>query len=97
MKSRDIDGLKPKDLMGMPWRFAFALQDDVAYVRSDIIWAKPNGMPGVAKTDRCTSSHEYVFLLTKSWEILERLDAIKTPPRESSMVRLRAGYSISGW
>jgi DNA modification methylase len=57
-------GLKPKDLVGIPWRVAFALQADGWYLRSDIIWAKPNPMPE-SVTDRPTKAHEYVFLLTK--------------------------------
>lgn len=59
------DGLKPKDLIGIPWRVAFALQADGWYLRQDIIWAKPNPMPE-SVTDRCTKSHEYMFLLSKS-------------------------------
>ena len=58
-------GLKPKDLVGIPWRVAFALQADGWYLRQDIIWAKPNPMPE-SVNDRCTKSHEYLFLLTKS-------------------------------
>ena len=58
-------GLKPKDLMGIPWRVAFALQDDGWYLRQDIIWSKPNPMPE-SVTDRCTKAHEYLFLLSKS-------------------------------
>jgi DNA modification methylase len=58
-------GLKPKDLVGIPWRVAFALQADGWYLRSDIIWAKPNPMPESVR-DRPTKAHEYVFLLTKS-------------------------------
>ncbi|KKK69969.1 hypothetical protein LCGC14_2928720, partial [marine sediment metagenome] len=58
-------GLKPKDLIGIPWRVAFALQSDGWYLRSDIIWHKPNPMPE-SVTDRPTKSHEYIFLLTKS-------------------------------
>lgn len=57
-------GLKPKDLMGIPWRVAFALQADGWYLRQDIIWHKPNPMPE-SVTDRCTKAHEYLFLLTK--------------------------------
>ena len=57
-------GLKPKDLVGIPWRLAFALQEDGWYLRSDIIWAKPNPMPE-SVTDRPTKSHEYIFLLSK--------------------------------
>jgi len=58
-------GLKPKDLVGIPWRVAFALQADGWYLRSDIIWAKPNPMPE-SVTDRPTKAHEYIFLLAKS-------------------------------
>lgn len=58
-------GLKPKDLIGIPWRVAFALQDDGWWLRQDIIWHKPNPMPE-SITDRCTKAHEYLFLLTKS-------------------------------
>jgi DNA modification methylase len=58
-------GVKPKDLMGIPWRVAFALQADGWYLRQDIIWAKPNPMPE-SVTDRCTKAHEYLFLLSKS-------------------------------
>lgn len=60
-----IPGLKPKDLVGIPWRVAFALQSDGWYLRSDIIWAKPNPMPE-SVTDRPTKAHEYVFLMSKS-------------------------------
>ncbi len=79
-------GLKPKDLIGIPWRVAFALQADGWFLRSEIIWAKPNGMPG-SQEDRCTSSHETIFLLSKSATYWSDFDAIKTPPRESSLVR----------
>lgn len=57
--------LKPKDLCGIPWRVAFALQADGWYLRQDIIWSKPNPMPE-SVTDRCTKAHEYIFMLTKS-------------------------------
>jgi DNA modification methylase len=60
-----VEGLKPKDLVGMPWRLAFALQDAGWWLRQDIIWAKPNPMPESVR-DRCTKAHEYIFLLTKS-------------------------------
>ena len=80
-------GLKPKDLCGVPWRVAFALQADGWWLRSEVIWAKPNGMPG-SQADRCTSSHETIFLLTKSANYWSDFDAIKTPPRESSLIRL---------
>jgi DNA modification methylase len=64
-KGRNIQTLKPKDLVGIPWRIAFALQADGWYLRQDIIWHKPNPMPE-SVTDRCTKSHEYLFMLTKS-------------------------------
>jgi hypothetical protein len=60
-----IDGLKPKDLVGIPWRVAFALQADGWWLRQDIIWSKANPMPESVR-DRCSKSHEYVFLMTKS-------------------------------
>jgi DNA modification methylase len=80
-------GYKPKDLIGIPWMLAFALRADGWYLRSDVIWAKPNGMPG-SQEDRCTSSHEHVFLLSKSKTYFSDFDAIKTPPREASLIRL---------
>ena len=72
------DGLKPKDLMGIPWRVAFALQDEGWYLRQDIIWNKPNAMPS-SVTDRCTTSHEYIFLLTKKPRYFYDAEAIKEP------------------
>jgi DNA modification methylase len=74
--SRSPKGLKPKDLIGMPWRLAFALQEDGWYLRQDIIWAKPNPMPE-SVTDRCTKSHEYMFLLTKKGRYFFDAEAIK--------------------
>ena len=71
-------GLKPKDLVGIPWRVAFALQADGWWLRSDIIWAKPNPMPESVK-DRCTRSHEYVFMLTKSARYYYDNEAVKEP------------------
>ena len=82
-----LEGLKPKDLIGVPWRVAFALQAEGWWLRSEIIWAKPNGMPG-SQQDRCTSSHETIFQMTKSERYWSDFDAIKTPPRESTLVRL---------
>ena len=69
-------GLKPKDLCGIPWRVAFALQADGWYLRQDIIWAKPNPMPE-SVTDRCTKAHEYLFLLSKSARYYYDNDAIR--------------------
>lgn len=76
--SRVPDGLKPKDLIGIPWRVAFALQADGWYLRQDIIWHKPNPMPE-SVTDRCTKSHEYIFLLSKSERYFFNNDAIREP------------------
>ena len=75
---RPPTGLKPKDLVGIPWRVAFALQADGWWLRQDIIWAKPNPMPE-SVTDRCTKAHEYVFLLTKSDRYLYDAAAIAEP------------------
>lgn len=69
-------GLKPKDLIGIPWMVAFALRADGWYLRQDIVWAKPNPMPE-SVTDRCTKSHEYIFLLTKSERYYYDHEAIK--------------------
>jgi len=69
-------GLKPKDLCGIPWRVAFALQADGWYMRNDIIWHKPNPMPE-SVTDRCTKSHEYLFLLSKSQRYFYDNEAVK--------------------
>lgn len=63
--SADVIGLRPKNLVGIPWRVAFALQADGWYLRQDIIWSKPNPMPESVR-DRCTKAHEYIFLLAKS-------------------------------
>jgi DNA modification methylase len=71
-------GLKPKDLCGIPWRVAFALQSGGWYLRSDIIWSKPNPMPE-SVTDRPTRAHEYIFLLTKSKKYFYNAEAIKEP------------------
>lgn len=80
-RGKRITGLKSKDLIGIPWRVAFALQDAGWYLRSDIVWSKPNAMPE-SVTDRPTRAHEYVFLLTKSARYFYDAAAIKTPPKE---------------
>jgi DNA modification methylase len=77
-KSRLFGDLKEKDLMGIPWLVAFALRADGWYLRQDIIWAKPNPMPESVK-DRCTKSHEYIFLLSKSAKYYYDADAIAEP------------------
>lgn len=71
-----VKGIKPKDLVGIPWRVAFALQADGWYLRSDIIWSKPNPMPESVQ-DRPTKAHEYIFLLTKSPKYYYDGDAIR--------------------
>lgn len=80
-------GLKPKDLIGIPWRVAFALQADGWYLRQDIIWSKPNPMPESVQ-DRCTKAHEYVFLLSKSPRYHYDADAIAEPVTASTVARL---------
>lgn len=78
LKKPNHIGFKPKDLMGLPWRLAIALQDDGWYLRQDIIWHKPNPMPESIK-DRCTKAHEYLFLLSKSPRYFFDQDAIREP------------------
>ncbi len=75
-RGNKFEGYKEKDLMGMPWRLAFALQDFGWYLRQDIIWHKPNPMPESVK-DRCTKSHEYIFLLTKNPQYYFDSESIK--------------------
>lgn len=72
------DGLKPKDLIGIPWMLAFALRADGWYLRQDIIWHKPNPMPESVR-DRCTKAHEYIFLLSKSERYFFDSEAMKEP------------------
>jgi DNA modification methylase len=79
--------LKPKDLIGLPWRVAFALQTDGWYLRQDIIWHKPNPMPE-SVTDRCTKAHEYIFLLAKSSRYFFDAEAIKEDCSESTHARI---------
>lgn len=80
------DGLKPKDLVGIPWMVAFALRADGWYLRQDIIWHKPNPMPE-SVTDRCTKAHEYIFLLSKSEKYHCDMDAIAEDCAASSLER----------
>lgn len=75
-KAKVSFGCKPKDLIGIPWMLAFALRSDGWYLRQDIIWQKPNAMPESVH-DRCTKSHEYLFLLSKSYKYYFDADAIK--------------------
>ena len=76
--SRAFHGLKPKDLVGIPWMVAFALRADGWYLRSDVIWSKPNPMPESVR-DRPTKSHEYVFLLSKSERYFFDQEAVREP------------------
>lgn len=86
LKKPNHHGFKPKDLMGLPWRLAIALQDDGWYLRQDIIWHKPNPMPESIK-DRCTKAHEYLFLLSKSPRYYFDQNAIREPATASSLTR----------
>jgi len=85
---KDI-GLKPKDLVGIPWRVAFALQSSGWYLRQDIIWHKPNPMPESVK-DRCTKAHEYIFLLSKSQKYFYDTKAIREG--DTVYIRKASGY-----
>lgn len=80
------DGLKPKDLIGLPWRIAFALQSDGWYLRTDIIWNKPNCQPESVK-DRPTRSHEYMFLFSKSERYYYDHESIKEPTQMNGQTR----------
>lgn len=81
------NGIKPKDLIGIPWMLAFALRADGWFLRQDIIWHKPNGMPESIR-DRCTRSHEYIFLLSKSRHYFFNAEAIAEPVAGSTVHRL---------
>ena len=80
-RGNKLEGLKEKDLIGIPWMLAFALRADGWYLRQDIIWAKPNPMPESVK-DRCTKSHEYIFLLSKNRKYYYNNEAIKEPVKQ---------------
>ena len=88
-------GLKPKDLVGIPWRVAFALQADGWYLRSDIIWHKPNPMPE-SVTDRPTKAHEYIFLLSKSQKYYYDADSIKEPSSDLEKSKKRYEKPFGG-
>jgi len=85
-------GLKAKDLVGIPWRVALALQADGWYLRSDIVWAKENCMPESVR-DRPTRAHEYVFLLARSERYFYDADAVSEPMKVSSMTRVQTGWN----
>ena len=81
VRGNKLEGLKQKDLIGIPWMLAFALRADGWYLRQDIIWHKPNPMPESVK-DRCTKAHEYIFLLSKSKKYFYDNEAIKEPAKD---------------
>ena len=85
---KHFDNIKAKDLIGIPWMFAFAMRDDGWYLRQDIIWAKPNPMPESVR-DRCTKSHEYIFLFSKSAKYYFDCEAIAEATAESTNERLK--------
>ena len=84
-------GLKPKDLCGIPWRVAFALQADGWWLRQDIIWHKPNPMPESVR-DRCTKAHEYVFLLTKSERYYYDAEAVSEKAKDPTGFKYEGGW-----
>lgn len=86
-----LSGLKEKDLIGIPWRVAFALQDHGWYLRSDIVWHKPNPMPESVQ-DRPTRAHEFIFLFTRSSKYFYDAAAIRTPPSPAFLRELKTGY-----
>ncbi len=92
---RNITTLKPKDLVGIPWRVAFALQADGWYLRQDIIWHKPNPMPE-SVTDRCTKAHEYIFLLSKSKKYYYDAYAIKEENADTKRKNYQSGSRSNG-
>ena len=96
-RGNKLDGLKEKDLIGIPWMFAFAMRSDGWYLRQDIIWHKPNPMPESVK-DRCTKSHEYIFLLSKNKKYYYDNEAIKEPVKQDWGTRNRTNgkYHNSG-
>lgn len=92
---RRVNGLKAKDLIGIPWMLAFALRADGWYLRRDIIWSKPNPMPESAR-DRPTTAHEYLFLLTKGPRYFYDAQAIAEPLAESTLREIAEGYQGQG-
>lgn len=94
-KHNGKSGLKPKDLIGIPWRVAFALQDDGWYLRSDIIWNKSNAMPE-SVTDRPTKSHEYMFLFSKESQYYYDHEAIKEPSITKKSDKPRGSKGVLG-
>ena len=88
------DGLKPKDLIGVPWRLAFALQDDGWFLRSDVVWNKPNAMPESVQ-DRPIRSHEYLFMLTKSERYYYDRAAVREPADQGGLRHRRTVWNVN--
>lgn len=87
-------GLKPKDLIGVPWRLAFKLQEDGWYLRTDIIWHKPNGQPESVK-DRPTRVHEFIFMFSKKEKYFYNIDAVQEPSADGKTRRRRSVWNIN--
>lgn len=94
LRPADPPGIKPKDLLGIPWRVAFALQADGWWLRQDIIWSKPNPMPE-SVTDRCTKAHEYIFLLTKRERYYCDMEAISESANSAGEYKSPDGWDTS--
>lgn len=92
---KPMGNVKAKDLYGIPWMVAFALRNAGWYLRSDIIWAKPNCMPE-SVTDRCTKSHEYIFMLSKSQKYYYDAQAIAEPASDALYEQVEQGYNGEG-
>lgn len=93
--AKEWQGIKSKDMLGIPWSLAFALRDDGWYLRSDIIWQKSNCMPESVK-DRPTKSYEHIFLLSKSNHYYYDYEAIQEPVTQGSIERAKRGVSDKG-
>lgn len=100
-KKQHVDGIKPKNLYGIPWRLAFALQDDGWWLRSEIIWEKPNAMPS-SVSDRCSVSHETIFMLSKNggkpllWRAKDTREWSTTPNLTETIVN-SLGITVPRW
>jgi len=94
-EARPISGLPGKNLLGIPWRVAFALQDDGWILRNDIIWAKPNAMPE-SVTDRLSTKHEHLFLLAKSPRYWFDLNSVREPHSQAALDRNKYAHKVSG-
>ncbi len=93
-RANKLEGYKDKDLIGAPWLFAFAMRNDGWWLRQDIIWSKPNPMPESVR-DRCTKSHEYIFLFSKSRDYYFDVDSIKIPTVDGeSMKRKKSVWDV---